>query len=80
MSCDHPMCTLHAPCMLSCYHVLVHVSCTLVPPSVQVKISDQTYSIGAIMGKDPTDVKEAKSSRINTQIDQVDIAYTKYRT
>eukprot|EP00057_Strongylocentrotus_purpuratus_P014175 XP_011668649.1 PREDICTED: sorting nexin-30 isoform X1 [Strongylocentrotus purpuratus] len=37
----------------------------------QVKISDQNYSFGAIMGKDPADVKEAKSGRIVSKIEQL---------
>ncbi|XP_071800322.1 sorting nexin-7-like isoform X2 [Asterias amurensis] len=36
-----------------------------------VKISDQNYSLGAIMGKDPNDVKEAKSTRLDTQIEKL---------
>ena len=62
------------PCMLSCDRVMwSHPRVLHVGPPVQVKISDQSYSIGAIMGKDPTEVKEAKSSRINTHIEQVDM-------
>ncbi|XP_038067971.1 sorting nexin-7-like isoform X2 [Patiria miniata] len=37
----------------------------------QVKISDQNYSLGAIMGKDPSDVKEAKSTKLESQIDKL---------
>ncbi|XP_041474848.1 sorting nexin-30-like isoform X1 [Lytechinus variegatus] len=37
----------------------------------QVKISDQNYSFGAFMGKDPSEVKEAKSGRIVAQIEQL---------
>ncbi|XP_071496918.1 sorting nexin-30-like [Diadema antillarum] len=37
----------------------------------QVKISDQNYSFGAIMGRDPSDVKEAKSGRIESRIEQL---------
>lgn len=37
----------------------------------QVKISDQNYSIGAIMGKNPQDVKEQKGVKLETQIDKL---------
>ncbi|XP_022109936.1 sorting nexin-30-like isoform X2 [Acanthaster planci] len=37
----------------------------------QVKISDQNYSLGAIMGKDPKDVKDAKSTKLESQIDKL---------
>ncbi|XP_048255712.1 sorting nexin-30-like [Haliotis rufescens] len=33
-----------------------------------VKISDQTYSIGAFLGKDPEDVKQQKQDRLEQQI------------
>ncbi|XP_033121989.1 sorting nexin-7-like isoform X2 [Anneissia japonica] len=33
-----------------------------------VKITDQNYSFAAFMGKDPTDVKQDKSNRLDTQI------------
>ena len=50
--------------VLSCLTVLLSVS-------VQVKISDQAYSFGAFVGKDPTDVKEEKSTKIESQIEKV---------
>ncbi|XP_033737677.1 sorting nexin-30-like [Pecten maximus] len=34
----------------------------------QVKISDQTYSIGAFLGKDPEDVKQQKQEKLEQQI------------
>ncbi|KAK7492932.1 hypothetical protein BaRGS_00015879 [Batillaria attramentaria] len=34
----------------------------------QVKISDQTYSIGAFLGKDPEDVKHQKQEKLEQQI------------
>ncbi|XP_071851145.1 sorting nexin-7-like isoform X2 [Apostichopus japonicus] len=37
----------------------------------QVKISDQNYSIGAIMGKDPQEVKEEKGVKLETQIEKL---------
>ncbi|PIK42543.1 putative sorting nexin-30-like, partial [Apostichopus japonicus] len=39
--------------------------------SVKVKISDQNYSIGAIMGKDPQEVKEEKGVKLETQIEKL---------
>ena len=35
---------------------------------LQVKISDQTYSIGAFLGKDPEDVKHQKQEKLSQQI------------
>ncbi|KAL8600698.1 hypothetical protein ACOMHN_057288 [Nucella lapillus] len=34
----------------------------------QVKVSDQTYSIGAFLGKDPEDVKHQKQEKLSQQI------------
>ena len=48
----------------------VHV-CLLL--ALQVKISDQTYSIGAFLGKDPEDVKHQKQEKLSQQI--VDVSY-----
>lgn len=39
----------------------------------QVKISDQTYSIGAFLGKDPEDVKQQKQDKLEQQIIDVSI-------
>lgn len=36
-----------------------------------VKISDQTYSIGAFLGKDPEDVKQQKQDKLEQQIDEL---------
>ncbi|XP_056017912.1 sorting nexin-30-like [Ostrea edulis] len=36
-----------------------------------VKISDQTYSIGAFLGKDPEDVKQQKQNRVDQQIEEL---------
>ena len=33
-----------------------------------MKISDQTYSIGAFLGKDPEDVKHQKQEKLSQQI------------
>ena len=43
--------------------------------ALQVKISDQTYSIGAFLGKDPEDVKHQKQEKLSQQI--VDVSPTK---
>ena len=39
----------------------------------QVKVSDQTYSIGAFLGKDPEDVKHQKQEKLSQQI--VDVSH-----
>lgn len=38
-----------------------------------MKISDQTYSIGAFLGKDPEDVKQQKQDKLEQQIDEVHV-------
>lgn len=40
-----------------------------------MKISDQTYSIGAFLGKDPEDVKQQKQDKLEQQIDEVRYMY-----
>ena len=42
--------------------------CWLLLFALQVKISDQTYSIGAFLGKDPEDVKHQKQEKLSQQI------------
>ena len=37
----------------------------------QLKTSDQTYSIGAFLGKDPEDVKQQKQEKLEQQIHEV---------
>ena len=40
-------------------------------------MSDQTYSFGAWLGKDPEEVKKDKSERIDKQIEEVGTTCTK---
>lgn len=41
-----------------------------------MKISDQTYSIGAFLGKDPEDVKQQKQDKLEQQIEEVQWSIT----
>lgn len=45
-----------------------------------MKISDQTYSIGAFLGKDPEDVKQQKQDKLEQQIDEVHVHEFVYPT
>lgn len=46
---------------------------TVVVFNLQLKISDQTYSIGAFLGKDPEDVKHQKQEKLEQQIVEVSV-------
>lgn len=49
---------------------------TVVAFHLQLKISDQTYSIGAFLGKDPEDVKHQKQEKLEQQIVEVSVVYS----
>lgn len=38
---------------------------------LQLKISDQTYSLGAFLGKDPDEVRQNKQEKLESQIADV---------
>ena len=38
---------------------------------LQLKISDQTYSLGAFLGKDPDEIKQQKQEKLEQQVTDV---------
>jgi hypothetical protein len=43
----------------------------------QLKTADQSYSIGAFLGKDPEDVRHQKQEKLEQQIVDVNISFAK---
>ena len=42
---------------------------------LQLKISDQTYSLGAFLGKDPDEVKQNKQEKLEHQVSEVNFSH-----